>query len=112
MKCLSILTDPNQKESKSDQAGGTEQGPLSFFHGGTLGPERETGKNKATATGLGLIDKGSGTAAKQIPLIRTSCKEGAEFILLYRGSLILCTIPQEQRMVPEPKQKIRGPGLS
>lgn len=58
MKCLSILTDPNQKEDKSDQARGTEQNPLSFFCGGTLGPERETGNNKATATGLRLIDKG------------------------------------------------------
>lgn len=32
---------------------------MSLFHGGTLGPEREIGKNKAIATGLGLIDKGS-----------------------------------------------------
>lgn len=105
MKCLSILMDPKQKESKSKQAGGTKQGPLSFFCGGTLGPERETGKNKATAQGLRPIDKGSGIAANQIPLIRTSCKEGAELILLDRGSLILCAIPQEQKWSLDPSRK-------
>lgn len=81
MKCLSIPTDPNQKESKYEQAGGTEQGPLGLSWGGTLGHERETGKNKATAPGLELTDKGSGAAAKQIPLIKTGANSPSAFCL-------------------------------
>ena len=52
MGCLCSPVHPSQEESKSEQAGGIEQGPLGFFQGRVLGLERETGKNKATATGL------------------------------------------------------------
>lgn len=34
----------------SERAGGPEQGPLGLLWGRTLGPEAETGKNKAKAT--------------------------------------------------------------
>lgn len=52
MECLSIPTDPRQEQSKNEQTRGTEQDTLGLFWGRTLGPKRETGKNKATATGL------------------------------------------------------------
>lgn len=52
-------------ESKSEQARGTEQGPPGLFGRRTVGPETETGKNKATATGLEVTDKGSGTVTEQ-----------------------------------------------
>lgn len=103
---------------KSEQARGTEQSPLGLFWGGTLGPETETGKNKAIVTCLEVTDKGSGTVIKQIPFIRTEgnplsafrCRQ-VQFTELDTWSLTLCTIPQETRMVPGLKKKIRGPGL-
>ena len=85
----------------NDSARGREQGPLDIFWGSTLGPERETGKNSLTATGLETTDKHSGREGKGFHLselgvifpLHFGCK--GEFILLALGSLTLCTASQQ-----------------
>lgn len=71
-------------ESKSEQARGTEQGPPCLFGRKTVGPETETGKNKATAIGLEVTDKGSDTVT-------------AEFHISGLGKFSLCiSVAKEQ----------------